>query len=773
MTSWLLWLITLELLGLAGLPLAAVLFRALPDRGYGLCKPLGILLIGFLNFWLGNVGGFANQSVLLWLLAIAVFVLGAFLILPDLPELLARRRDLLTTIAVEEAVFLIAFGVWTSVRMVNPDIFSTEKPMDYMLLQVSGMTHGFPPPDAWLSGHTVNYYYLGYAIFGMLGRMSGVDPRFGFDLSNITVFALGCLGGYSLTLALARSRIWGLAGAFALMLAGNLDGLSQFVAQLANGGPDGSGLNLWCSTRIIDGGCANYHTITEFPIFSMLWNDLHPHVMALPFAVLAVGVAVHAMLDPQPLAGSRAHWYARLVLAAIALGALFPINSWDYPTYLILAIAALYVGAHRGGGISARAAAEIGAIVPGSLLLYLPYYLTVHNRTGIGLQHADTAINDLMDVVGGLLIPLTLFAIWRLIDTLARSAADPDAEQRFPFGWIRDLAPGAGWWVVGIVVLALIAFPARTDLLYFLLIVIAGSTLVTRLADEDGSVLLILGLLIAAAVILFLGDNVYLRDNFDNSPNYRMNTVFKLYYQAWILLAVGAPAAIAMMLRALGGAWRSFRIAGIAAAAFLAAALAIYPIEGVGSQTPSMATNAGLDGLAYVRQVDLPDYQTIVYIRDHLPTGAVIAEADGSALAGNTAFGCSIEYWTCPPPMTFDRISALTGRPTIIGWPGSHEALWHGAYGGGRDAIAAGQMLAQRESDVRTLYTTTDQAQAITILRRYKVEYVYVGPLERTAYTQYLAAPAAALGKFAQFLHPVFTTQGAVLYQVPPNLRGG
>jgi YYY domain-containing protein len=773
MTNWLLWLITLELLGLAGLPLAAVLFRAFPDRGYGLSKPLGILLVGFLNFWLGSVGGFANQPVLLWLLAIVVLAGGAFLFLPDLPELLVGRRNLLITVAIEEAVFLVAFGVWTWVRLVNPDIFSTEKPMDFMLLQVSGMTHSFPPPDAWLSGHAVNYYYLGYAIFGMLGRMSGVDPRFGFDLSNITVFALGCVGGYSLTLALSRSRLWGLAGAFALILAGNIDGLSQFVAQIANGGPNGSGLNLWCSTRIIDGGCSNYHTITEIPIFSMLWNDLHPHVMALPFAVLAVGLAVHAMVERDTNAVSRAHWYARLALAAIALGALFPINSWDYPTYLIVAIAAMYLGAHRGGGISARVAAEIGAVVPASLLLYLPYYLTVHNSKGIGLQHADTAINDMLDVVGGLLIPLAVFAIWRLIDTLARSATDPEAEQRFPYGWIRDAAPGAGWWAIGIVVFAVFVFPARTDLLLLLLIVIAGFTMVTRLEEEDGAVLVILGLLIAGSVILFLGDNVYLRDNFDNSPNYRMNTVFKLYYQAWILLAVGAPAAIAMMLRSLGGAWRPFRIAGFAAAAFLAAALAVYPIEGVASQTPSMASNPGLDGLAYVKQVDLPDYQTIVYIRDHLPTDAVIAEADGSALAGNTVFGCSIEYWTCPPPMTFSRISALTGRPTIIGWPGSHEALWHGAYGGGSDAIAAGQMLAQRESDVRTLYTTTDQAQAITILRRYKVSYVYVGPLERTAYTQYLAAPPAALGKFARFLHPVFTTQGAVLYQVPNNVRGG
>ncbi|HVA88410.1 MAG TPA: DUF2298 domain-containing protein, partial [Chloroflexota bacterium] len=141
MGNWVLWLVTIELLGVAGLPFAAVLFRSLPDRGYGLSKPLGILLVGFLNFWLGSVGGFANQPALLWLLALGIFAAGGFMLLPDLPELLAKRRSLFTLVAIEEAVFLAAFAGWTWVRLTNPDIFSTEKPMDYMLLQVSGMTH--------------------------------------------------------------------------------------------------------------------------------------------------------------------------------------------------------------------------------------------------------------------------------------------------------------------------------------------------------------------------------------------------------------------------------------------------------------------------------------------------------------------------------------------------------------------------------------------------------------------------------------------------------
>jgi YYY domain-containing protein len=770
LSNWLLWLFTLELLGLAGLPIAAVLFRSLPDRGYGLSKPLGILLVTFLNFWLGSVAGLANQPILLWVLAVAVFVGGAVLLRPDLSALLTDRRSLLRTIAIEEALFIGAFAAWTWVRQINPDIYATEKPMDFMLLQVSGMSHSFPPPDAWLSGHTVNYYYLGYAIFGMLGRMAGVDSRYGFDLANITIFALGCAGGYSLTYALIKSRVWGFAGAFALIVAGNLDGFVQFLARIVGGGPNGAWLSLWCSTRVIDGGCTSYRTIAEFPIFSVLWNDLHPHLMALPFAVLAVGLAVGAILDARFLETSPLHWYTRLVLAAVVLGALFPINSWDYPTYLILTLIAFYVAAYRSGELSARIAAEIGAVLPASLLLYLPYYLTVHNSKGVSFKYGDTPINDMIDVIGGLLAPLVIFAIWRTVHTLARIAEEPEPENRFPFGLLHDLPTGAGWWIAGIAGLFLAAVPGRTDFLLVIVIALALYPMTARLWEEDGTVLMLLGLLAAGAIILLVGDFVYLPDLFDNGPNYRMNTVFKLYYQAWILLAVGVPASIALMIRAVPAARRSIKAAAIAAAVVLAAALAIYPLEGPAAQSPTMGVNPGLDGLAYLQQTDLPDYKAIVYIRDHVAQDAVIAEADGADGAGSSILGSCTEYWVCSPQDDVSRISALTGRPTIIGWTASHEALWQGAYGTSASAVAASAMLSQREADVRTLYITTNQAQAISIIQRYHVNYVYVGALETTTYEQVLHAPASALSKFANFLHPVFSYAGSILYQVPANL---
>src|SRR5579885_908934 len=327
--DWLLWLLTLELLGLAALPLTALLFRSSPDRGYGLAKPLCMLLVAFLNWWLGSIADLANYAALLWILIVSLALCGLTLWRLGIAGTPVDFKSLKSAILVEEALFLAAFLVWSMVRSINPDILYSEKPMDFMLLQVSSMTHHYPPPDAWLSGQTVNYYYLGYAIFGMMGNMAGVDPRFGYDLSNITIFALGCSAGYALSLSLTKSKLWALAGAFSVMLAGNLEGVAQVIGQIRHGNLHLRGLSLWCSTRVLNGGCSANHSITEFPIFSVLWNDLHPHLIDLPFGLLSLGLGLHALQDPPTVRAVVKARYLYLGVSSLILGMLYAINSWD------------------------------------------------------------------------------------------------------------------------------------------------------------------------------------------------------------------------------------------------------------------------------------------------------------------------------------------------------------------------------------------------------------------------------------------------------------
>ena len=83
-----------------------------------------------------------------------------------------------------EAVFAAALGACALVRGLAPDVWQTEKPMDMAIVNAINRSETFPPHDPWLSGHDLNYYYFGHYVIGLLVRLTGVDPAFGYNLSS-------------------------------------------------------------------------------------------------------------------------------------------------------------------------------------------------------------------------------------------------------------------------------------------------------------------------------------------------------------------------------------------------------------------------------------------------------------------------------------------------------------------------------------------------------------------------------------------------------------
>ena len=182
---------------------------------------------------------------------------------------------------------------------------------------------------------------------------------------------------------------------------------------------------------------------------------------------------------------------------------------------------------------------------------------------------------------------------------------------------------------------------------------------------------------IVAGALLVLGPEfVYLRDNF----SYRINTVFKFYYQAWILLSLVAAFAITVMLSELRGVTATIYSVLIV---FVMGLGLVYPLFSIPSKTdyfksknPQQRT---LDGSAYLAGMMADDYQAIQYMKQ-LEDG-VVAEAVGPG------GGQYSEY---------ARVATFTGMPTVLGWSG-HEGQW-------RDASLQGT----RANDIETLYTTSD-----------------------------------------------------------------
>src|SRR5688500_10377735 len=111
--SVLAWLIALEVVGLCALPLAVRVFRRLDDRGYGLTKPLGRLLVGY-GCWLLASLGLLNSTQPTILVLVALLALGLWTW--NGREAVAVLRGQRRLVLASEAVFLAVFGLAAAVR---------------------------------------------------------------------------------------------------------------------------------------------------------------------------------------------------------------------------------------------------------------------------------------------------------------------------------------------------------------------------------------------------------------------------------------------------------------------------------------------------------------------------------------------------------------------------------------------------------------------------------------------------------------------------------
>ena len=264
----------------------------------------------------------------------------------------------------------------------------------------------------------------------------------------------------------------------------------------------------------------------------------------------------------------------------------------------------------------------------------------------------------------------------------------------------------------------------------------------------DDAVVLVLALTAVTAALVMGAELFHVVDVFGGDLR-RMNTVFKLYYQAWVLFAVIGGFVLYQWGRHLSvqGLWNRLVFATtMVVLVAAAAALAYYAIAAVTSRVGA-ADGFSLDGHAHLRERAGAEYEAIRWIRDNLPRDAVVLEAAVVPCAGNPD-GCGSFTEAA-------RIAAATGRPTVLGWE-QHETQWRSAF----------SRLGSRKEDVRTLYETPDVDRAREIIERYGVDYVIVGPRERASYG------TDGLAKFRELSVPVFTAtdphQPLTVYRVLP-----
>jgi uncharacterized membrane protein len=870
------WYLVSLAIGLLALPLAWRSLGRLPDRGVGFARAIGLLVTGYL-VWIGATAGLIRNT--------PAGVTGAVILLAGLSALAIRgqRRELLewirqqrTTLWLMEGLFLLAFVGWAFVRSNSPEIVATEKPMELAFLNSLSHSTTFPPHDPWLSGYAISYYYFGFVISTLLTMLTGVTTGVAFNLTSAMWFGLTVLASYSLVYNLIKLRhpdaslSAPLLGPLFVVISGNLEGFLELLHArhwFWRTSPDGSMTSAfwrwldikelvnpplgapqwipsrnwwwWRASRVVrDLNLAgiDHEVIDEFPFFSFLLADNHPHVLALPFVLLAIAVCLQLYLaghrdvtmgfieipkerfrrlwiglgvsltlavagirlaqlfgqvagpiDPKAavvgivgpvllalaagsfllfLATGRAPSLlppATFILAAWLFGALAFLNTWDFPIYMsLLIMVLLYQGRHLGwiADLWATASTALGLVVLG-VLFYLPWYPTFSSQAGGVLPNIGfpTKFQQFAVMFGASAVPLALWLVrrlrrrraWDLRRFLLIAIGLPLA--LFLFSWILAglIGYSRGSMAIGAALDQLGATSINAGIRAALLRRLQHSWTALALGGAVAGIWLLLrhggaattgpekpdqatagvpvwpfiAMMIGVGALLVLGPEfVYLQDLFGT----RMNTIFKFYFAAWILWGVAAAFASYELWPQQGegpGAWsRALIILPLLLGLF-------YPVMSLTTRTQGFNPPTGrtLDGTAHLQRDDPADAQAIDWLNRQGATG-VVAEAVGGSYS------------------QYARISTHTGLSTVLGWE-FHEVQWRGT----------AEALGSRNPDIESLYQTRSWSEAKDVVDRYRIDYVYVGPLERSTYG------TIRLDVFEAFMTLVYQQNDVAIFQ--------
>lgn len=741
MTEFLPWLLVVEVIGVAFLPFTLWIFRWLPDRGYGLSKLVGLLGLTYVAWLVGSAVPIAGSPWLAWSILTVVGATGWIWYGRNSLSALSQIR---TVVLIEEVFFLLVLVVWTILRaqVFHSGINHTEQYMDLTLLQSSIHSASYPPYDPWMSGHTVNYYYFGYLIFGTVTKLSGLAPAIGYNMALSLVFACTVSGLYCLGYAMTKRYGWALLAPVCVAFLGNWHAI---LVQIPNHVLPNSNWWFFESTRVVGNG----NTINEFPFFSILLGDLHPHVMALPFTILAIGFGANFLLSPgRDLWSLSFSSISRFAATAIAVGALFTINSWDYPTFWLVLTGCLAIHAYLSDDRMEwwRAPALVAPTLGiAGVIFFLPFYLHFQSLArGLGFVSTRTDVWQFVQVFGLFLIPcgLLLASLAALLRPIEETEVVEPATGRSAFGLAEKGATDTSMVFTMLSVLAVLVLAAVFHVWVLLLVLLAGIGALLLLQRVLGTErpsrpdALALLLVTVACLVLVLTETVYIRDVFDGGDLYRMNSVFKFYYQAWTVLGLAGAYAVfrsrQILCRLVSRTFASFAL--ILMALGLAGG-GVYTVLAPQS-SPDDGTR-GLDGMAWLQRQYPGDYSAVLWLTAHAPPNAIELESTGDATHGSD-YNAQVS-----------RISTFTGLRTVMGWPG-HEDQWRPGDGN----------VGQRVADVRTIYTSPNIRPAARLLHQYGVKYVIVGATEHLDF----GSASTGLTKFGRFMRVAHQAVGTTIY---------
>lgn len=716
------WWLAVLFLGIAILPVAGRLFSCFRDGGWLVSKVLGIAGAGFAVWFLVCcnlavftapvcVGISLGMGVVIWTVSLCA---GRKKSDGGADEHTQRKYGFrlgeLGDILDGELIFTLFFLIWTYFAGFHPAAYGTEKFMDYGFMMAMLRSEALPAKDLWYAGGVLNYYYGGQYFAVFLTRLTGTQAAQTYHVMRTLVAGFA----YALPFVLVRQMILDLqkrqlrhregaavtGGLFAgagVSLAGNMHyvvvgKLLPWIRKLFDL-PEGD-YTYWFpnSTRYIGYYPAgNDKTIHEFPSYSFVLGDLHAHVVNVMF-VLALICLIYAMVQRYKKCEGAGSGKA---YREIVRESLMEPYVWVFAFFI-----GLFHWTNYWDFVIYFVMGGLGVIYCN----YLKFRGTEDWKQRLRLTGAVSLLHAVWVMLWGSIfaLPFTL-----QFETMVSGIALAQNHSR-PYQW---------WLIWGL--------PFLMALLY------AGCVFRDRekgeeLPEASDFFGVILGF--SAVGLILIPELVYVRDIYEKEYA-RSNTMFKLTYQAFLMFGI-------LMGYAFVRLWlerRHWLRKALTAVGFVCfAGCCCYIGTAVHSwfgQVWDKNQYQGLDATAFLETSFSEDAAAIRWLNENVEGNPVVLEANGDSYSD------------------YERVSAMTGLPTILGWY-VHEWLWRG----GTDELN------QRIGLVETVYTSDQQELVKGILEEYEVAYIFVGRMEREKYPDLNETALQALGTV------VFRDEGSGTY---------
>ncbi len=596
-------------------------------------------------------------------------------------------------------IFILSFALVHSLTLKWPDFISIgERLRDFAILS-SVIQSPIDLKEPWMSGYPLNYYAFWYRFGHMISSLFAYKTWNVYHLLQSFTYALYFTCAFRLfSKYLSVNKFASFFFAVLICFGSNLAGIKDYVF-------DEPGW--WGPSRVIPGA------INEFPAWSLILGDLHPHYLNLP--LLPFFLLFFAYLLTTNLVNLQ---YLLISLSAFILPWLWITNSnvWDRPVWFLLA--SIFLGFYiveyfKKAYFSLEVDTDKPELTYGIYIIQFATFILLSTSLYLSMQNIVTPDYKIEFVKGSITgttlhdfclhfgIPIFIICtalIFQVQGVLVRYAAILLA---FYFFFFSEVLP--------LLIILLIIDILKIDKLYNIFSKTKSTIKFEQLLAE--------GIGIFALSLLMVPEIIFLNDPYGAEVE-RMNTIFKIYSVAWFFIHAFAFYELSKLLNIIFSycADRKSKQGRVISYA-LVSVLFIFPafIYGTGfffvtadeRAIKNQTITPYSEGLSEIDRL-FPGSAIIIRTLRELPKGIVL-EAQGKPY----------DYTT--------MIATLSENQAYLGWSNHVNLL-----------LSNNPEVARREQATEKFYNEKDCNKKNKLLKTEKINYVIFGPLESAKYPESL-----------------------------------